>query len=476
MAIKLAPDAFDFPEIADPANPPAGYMRVYANTGAMMQRDSAGTETALGGGSALPVVDTTAIAKGSVDATKLVRLEVDGVSAATTRVLTVPDTDLTLIGGSVAAGTVGTTDNALIRADGTGGSKVQGSAITVDDNGALTAPRKMIIQGSANEIQFSVRANAGQNADIFEVANGAGQVVATMTKSGGWFLNRADDPDGDVAINDDNGNPLFRADADVLNIGIGTATPDASAKLDITSTSQGFALPRMTESQRDAISSPIDGLEVYNTTDDTKDVRSNGAWMQLSQYIADGVIFTDPTLQTWNNLNHGAGTYTEDTTTRRMVIVEDGDGTADLRGWYTATPSVPYTIKMHVKTWLGDTNANGVAVGFRENATTELHVMEWFDNAADTVSFRVTKWNSPTAVNSTYIAATPVGLCPTWIKLQDDNTNRIISISNDGIAWSVIHSIGRTDFLTADGIFFGVFVTTASSYDTTASLLSYEAT
>jgi hypothetical protein len=40
---------------------------------------------------ALPVTDTTSIAKGSLDSTKTVRLEVDGVSSATTRVLTVQD-------------------------------------------------------------------------------------------------------------------------------------------------------------------------------------------------------------------------------------------------------------------------------------------------------------------------------------------------------------------------------------------------
>jgi hypothetical protein len=53
-------------------------------------------------GSALPVVDTTAIAKGSSDATKLVRLEVDGLTTGTTRVITVPDTNLTLAGRDVA--------------------------------------------------------------------------------------------------------------------------------------------------------------------------------------------------------------------------------------------------------------------------------------------------------------------------------------------------------------------------------------
>jgi hypothetical protein len=40
-------------------------------------------------------------------------------------------------GGLGLTGTVGTTDNALVRADGTGGSTAQGSAATLDDSGNL---------------------------------------------------------------------------------------------------------------------------------------------------------------------------------------------------------------------------------------------------------------------------------------------------------------------------------------------------
>ncbi len=48
-------------------------------------------------------------------------------------------------------------------------------------------------------------------------------------------------------------------------IGIGTTTPAASSKLDITSTTSGFLAPRMTTSQKNAISSPATGLMVYQT-------------------------------------------------------------------------------------------------------------------------------------------------------------------------------------------------------------------
>jgi hypothetical protein len=47
--------------------------------------------------------------------------------------------------------------------------------------------------------------------------------------------------------------------------GIGTSAPDASAKLDVFSTTKGFLPPRMTGAQRNAIVSPAAGLMVYQT-------------------------------------------------------------------------------------------------------------------------------------------------------------------------------------------------------------------
>jgi hypothetical protein len=50
------------------------------------------------------------------------------------------------------------------------------------------------------------------------------------------------------------------------NVGIGTSTPNASSKLDVNSTTQGSnPFPRMTSTQRLAISSPAVGLHVYQT-------------------------------------------------------------------------------------------------------------------------------------------------------------------------------------------------------------------
>ena len=46
-------------------------------------------------------------------------------------------------------------------------------------------------------------------------------------------------------------------------VGINNENPDASAALDITSTTKGLLIPRMTAAQRDAISSPSQGLIIF---------------------------------------------------------------------------------------------------------------------------------------------------------------------------------------------------------------------
>jgi hypothetical protein len=59
-----------------------------------------------GGGSSLPVVDTTSIVEGSADGTKEVRIEADGITTGTVRVWTAPDANV-VVAGSAAPLTSG---------------------------------------------------------------------------------------------------------------------------------------------------------------------------------------------------------------------------------------------------------------------------------------------------------------------------------------------------------------------------------
>jgi hypothetical protein len=71
------------------------------------------------------------------------------------------------------------------------------------------------------------------------------------------------------------------------SLGIGTASPNAAALVDISSTTKGFLPPRMTYEQRNAIVSPAEGLMVFcnNCNSDGSGVVSfyeNGSWRSVS--------------------------------------------------------------------------------------------------------------------------------------------------------------------------------------------------
>ena len=67
------------------------------------------------------------------------------------------------------------------------------------------------------------------------------------------------------------------------NVGINTTMPDASAALDIVSTTQGVLVPRMTAAQRGLISSPSTGLMVYQSDAPAGFYFYNGtAWTTLN--------------------------------------------------------------------------------------------------------------------------------------------------------------------------------------------------
>ncbi|MFT3681955.1 MAG: hypothetical protein QM791_16900 [Ferruginibacter sp.] len=56
----------------------------------------------------------------------------------------------------------------------------------------------------------------------------------------------------------------------------------SSAAFEVRSTTRGFLVPRMTTTQRDAIASPVAGLEIFNTTTNKKDIYNGSAWVSTT--------------------------------------------------------------------------------------------------------------------------------------------------------------------------------------------------
>lgn len=68
------------------------------------------------------------------------------------------------------------------------------------------------------------------------------------------------------------------------DVGINTLTPDPSASLDITSTTKGLLIPRMTTPDRNAIVNPASSLIIFNTT--LNDVEYNAGTASTPKWVS----------------------------------------------------------------------------------------------------------------------------------------------------------------------------------------------
>jgi hypothetical protein len=112
------------------------------------------------------------------------------------------------------------------------------------------------------------------------------------------------------------------------NVGIGTSAPDASAQLDLTSTTKGILIPRMTAAQKTAITSPSTGLLIFQTDAPAGFYYYNGSsWLNISnlgtssRYIPYSSIFALYT--TAQSLATG-GTYADLISSDLVIEVPSG--------------------------------------------------------------------------------------------------------------------------------------------------------
>ncbi len=153
-------------------------------------------------------------------------------------------------------------------------------------------------------------------------------------------------------------NPWILAGNDVYNttgeVGIGTSTPAATAALDVSSTTKGVLIPRMTAAQKSAISSPSNGLLIFQTDAPAGFYFYNGsAWISISN---PGT--TTRFLPHSNNFAHFAGLQSlSSLASGSYVALNNSDLVIDVPSGYSSNKVV---IKWD--TW-GDVATSGAANG-----------------------------------------------------------------------------------------------------------------
>jgi hypothetical protein len=192
---------------------------------------------------------------------------------------------------------VGTTTDAGYKLDVNGTARVQGTttitptAVTGSSaTSALDISQTWNTTGTPIAFKLNVTDTASGNlSDLMQLQVG-GVTRFRVLKSGFFTFNTGGEITGSVVI--------------------GGATINASSKLEVRSITQGFLPPRMTTTQKNAISTPASGLIVYDTTLNSLEVYNGTLWGPLitgvgtiaaTSAIARGVYMNQTLVAAANN-------------------------------------------------------------------------------------------------------------------------------------------------------------------------------
>lgn len=143
----------------------------------------------------------------------------------------------------------------------TGGNKFTVSDVTNGEMLVVDPASKIAkIQSTDGSYESEILINADGDAFFRLKADGAGNQIRIA---------------GNATTND----IRYRAGGHVFSVA--SVSPDASAMVDIVSTEKGLLIPRMDESERDAIPSPATGLMVYNTDTNAFNFWDGAAWVGI---------------------------------------------------------------------------------------------------------------------------------------------------------------------------------------------------
>jgi len=97
---------------------------------------------------------------------------------------------------------------------------------------------------------------------------------------------------GDVTINSGDSDGDVRIQGDGGSLYVGPSANEDSAIFQAQSNTQGLLPPRMSTVQRDLISSPANGLQIYNATTDKPEYFNGSSWVTLVNQNTDYLDFT----------------------------------------------------------------------------------------------------------------------------------------------------------------------------------------
>ncbi|NCC88542.1 MAG: hypothetical protein EOM05_11905, partial [Clostridia bacterium] len=151
--------------------------------------------------------------------------------------------------------------------------------MTKSDRNAIGSPAEgLLIYQTDDTVGFWYRSSG-----VWKLmGSGAGSSIANGTAAGNTLY-----WDGSQWIESSN---IYNASG---SVGINTNNPDSSAYLDVSGSTKGFLIPRLTTSERNAINNPAVGLQIFNKTTKCFEFFINNNWEESSCAFNCGDAFVD---------------------------------------------------------------------------------------------------------------------------------------------------------------------------------------
>jgi len=153
----------------------------------------------------------------------------------------------------------------------------------------------------------------------------------------------------------------------------------------------------------------------------------------------------------------------------RILLAAPAAGGVNYRFRYKACPTAPYSITAAFFPGLFNQNYNRCGIGFSDG--TKWHIWGIISESGQ-FKLWVEALNSATSWSGSLATFTgyPVGGL-NWLRIVDDNTNRLYQWSTDGMNWLTMYSHARTTTFTPTEV--GFYVTSEGSYAPSMNLVSW---
>lgn len=271
-----------------------------------------------------------------------------------------------------------------------------------------------------------------------------------------------------ITVEEDGETPVTGVDTIIFDGATVTDNTDGSVTVGITGGGGGTIY---TSAYASPPSSPANG-DWWLPSDSIGQVfaRVSGAW------VARGPLFpfTEPPSSGWSWDNQGTASVT--TTNGGIVMRAPHLASYQARVYYRTAPSVPYVITAYIEPLVMPKNYLSLGLCWRESSSGKLVTAG--NGFSVSPNIQVIRWTNSTTSTTAYQTVAGHNVPPRWLRIADNNTSRIFSISADGVNWVTIHTIGRTDHMTADQV--GIYIVpnneATPNFDTVLTLLSWSAT